>query len=109
MQAWLGMGLGLGLLAATGAAPAVGFGDRVDRRFDNRGDRIDQRLDRRAAHADNLGNEWMAHTWTERVTASTPGWIVAPIAPRRTGTVAATASTVAGTAGIKPAAVCSIG
>ena len=52
MKAWLGLALGMGLLAVTAAASAGDFGDRVDRRMDRKGDRIDRRLDRRGALAD---------------------------------------------------------
>jgi len=71
-KAWLGMALGLGLLAASSAAGARDSGDRVDHRLDRkgdridhrldlRGDRIDQRLDRRAVHAAAHGHDGRAN------------------------------------------------
>jgi len=52
MKAWLGLALGMGLLAVTAAASAGDFGDRVDRRMDRKGDRIEHRLDQRGDRID---------------------------------------------------------
>ena len=76
MKAWLGLAwrgaaLGLGLLAASTAASAGDFGDRVDHRLDRKGDRIEHRLDhkgdriegrfdRRAAQAATNGHDGRA-------------------------------------------------